>query len=84
MFLPLTAQPGTMSTDEYLSEARVLKKLRHPKIVTLHTVCMDGEPIFIVLELMRHGSFLDYLHDKGRALKLPQLIDSAAQVAAGT
>ena len=32
---------------------------------------------------MRNGSLLDYLHDKGRALNLPQLVDMAAQVAAG-
>lgn len=32
---------------------------------------------------MKHGSLLDYLHDKGRALRLPQLVDMAAQVAAG-
>ena len=54
--------------------------------VSIHTryaVCTDGEPIYIVTELMKHGSLLDYLHDKGRALKLPQLVDMAAQIAAG-
>lgn len=46
-------------------------------------MCTDGEPIYIVTELMKHGSLLDYLHDKGRALRLPQLVDMAAQIAAG-
>ena len=46
-------------------------------------MCTDGEPIYIVTELMENGSLLDYLHDKGRALKLPQLVDMAAQIAAG-
>ena len=32
---------------------------------------------------MVNGSLLDYLHDKGRALKLPQLVDMSAQCAAG-
>lgn len=49
----------------------------------LYAVCTDTEPIYIVCELMKHGSLLDYLHDKGRALRLPQLVDMAAQVAAG-
>jgi fyn-related kinase len=29
---------------------------------------------------MKNGSLLDYLQGKGRTLKLPQLIDIAAQV----
>ena len=32
---------------------------------------------------MKHGSLLEYLRGEGRSLKLPQLIDMAAQVAAG-
>lgn len=32
---------------------------------------------------MKNGSLLDYLLDKGRALRLPQLVDMAAQIAAG-
>ena len=46
-------------------------------------MCTDEEPYYIVLELMANGSLLDYLHDKGRALRLPQLVDMAAQVASG-
>lgn len=78
-----TLKPGTMSLEEFMSEATIMKKLRHPKLIQLYAVCTDGEPIYIVTELMKHGSLLDYLHDKGRALKLPQLVDMAAQIAAG-
>ena len=38
------------------------------------------EPIYIITELMKNGSLLEYLQGKGRTLKLPQLIDIAAQV----
>eukprot|EP00037_Helgoeca_nana_P018040 m.172092 g.172092 ORF g.172092 m.172092 type:complete len:514 (-) comp24268_c0_seq1:182-1723(-) len=78
-----TLKPGTMTVEDFMSEATIMKKLRHPKLIQLYAVCTDGEPIYIVTELMKHGSLLDYLHDKGRALKLPQLVDMAAQVAAG-
>eukprot|EP00055_Hartaetosiga_balthica_P010891 m.47867 g.47867 ORF g.47867 m.47867 type:complete len:532 (+) comp7363_c4_seq1:221-1816(+) len=78
-----TLKPGTMSKDEFLSEASIMKRLRHPKLIQLYAVCTDKEPIYIVTELMKHGSLLDYLHDKGRALRLPQLVDMAAQIAAG-
>lgn len=78
-----TLKPGTMPVEDFLAEATIMKKLRHPKLIQLYAVCTDGEPIYIVCEMMSHGSLLDYLHDKGRALKLPQLVDMAAQVAAG-
>jgi serine/threonine protein kinase len=78
-----TLKPGTMSSEEFLMEAAIMKKLRHPKLIQLYAVCTDEEPIYIVTELMKYGSLLDYLHDKSRALKLPQLVDMAAQVAAG-
>jgi fyn-related kinase len=78
-----TLKPGTMSREEFLKEAGIMKKLRHQKLIQLYAVCTDSEPIYIVCELMKHGSLLDYLHDKGRALRLPQLVDMAAQVAAG-
>jgi fyn-related kinase len=78
-----TLKPGSMSSEDFLKEAAIMKKLRHPKLIQLYAVCTDDEPIYIVTELMKHGSLLDYLHDKGRALRLPQLVDMAAQVAAG-
>ena len=58
-----------------------MRKLNHPKLVTVYGACTKEEPIYFVTELMKK-SLLNYLHDE-RALKLPQLIDTAAQVAAG-
>ena len=60
-----------------------MKKLRHPKLIQLYGVCTKEEPIYIITELMKHGSLLEYLRGDGRSLKLPQLIDMGAQVAAG-
>ncbi|XP_077991483.1 tyrosine-protein kinase Src42A-like [Glandiceps talaboti] len=76
-------KPGTMDPSDFLREAEIMKKLRHPKLVQLYAVCTLQEPIFIVTELMRNGSLLEYLQGKGRALKLPQLIDMGAQIASG-
>ena len=64
-------------------EAGLMIKLRHPKLIQLYAVCMKEEPIYIIMELMKHGSLLEYLKGEGRSLKLPQLIDMGAQVAAG-
>jgi len=76
-------KPGTMDPSDFLREAEIMKKLRHPKLVQLYAVCTLQEPIFIVTELMRNGSLLEYLQGKGRVLKLPQLIDMGAQIASG-
>ena len=74
---------GTMSTQAFVDEANIMKKLRHDKLVQLYAVCTDpaDQPIYIVTELMGNGSLLDYLRDGlGRELKLPALVDMAAQV----
>ena len=78
-----TLKVGTMSASEFLQEAALMKKLRHPKLIQLYAVCTQEEPIYIITELMKHGSMLDYLRGEGRSLKLPQLIDMSAQVASG-
>ena len=78
-----TLEPGTMGTQEFLEEAALMKKLRHPKLIQLYAVCTKEEPIYIITELMKHGSLLEYLRGDGRSLKLPQLIDMGAQVVAG-
>ena len=78
-----TLKPGTMSASEFLQEAGLMKKLRHQKLIQLYAVCTREEPIYIVTELMKHGSLLEYLRGEGRSLKLPQLINMASQVASG-
>nr|XP_033795717.1 tyrosine-protein kinase Fyn isoform X3 [Geotrypetes seraphini] len=78
-----TLKPGTMSPESFLEEAQIMKKLKHEKLVQLYAVVSE-EPIYIVTEYMSKGSLLDFLKDgEGRALKLPNLVDMAAQVAGG-
>jgi len=78
-----TLKTGTMDPKDFLSEAHIMKRLRHPKLIQLYAVCTLEEPIYIVTELMKFGSLLEYLQGKGKLLKLPQLIDMSAQVAGG-
>jgi fyn-related kinase len=56
-----TLKPGTMDAKDFLAEAQIMKKLRHPKLLQLYAVCTQDEPIYIVTELMRNGSLLEYL-----------------------
>ena len=50
-----------MDPKDFLAEAAIMKKLRHNKLIQLYAVCTQDEPIFIVTELMRNGSLLEYL-----------------------
>lgn len=79
-----TMKPGTMTPEKFLEEAEVMKKLRHPRLVTLYAVCTTEEPIYIVTELMPGGSLLGYLRQsRGNPIPIDQLIDIAAQIADG-
>jgi len=77
-----TLKVGTMDPQKFLEEAEIMKKLHHPKIVALYAVCSREEPIYIVTELMSHGSLLQCLRDdkQRKFLNWNKLIDIASQV----
>ncbi|CAL8083957.1 unnamed protein product [Calicophoron daubneyi] len=78
-----TLKNGTMTKDEFLKEARIMRAARHPKLVRLYAVCTE-DPIYIVTELMSNGSLLQYLRDgPGKSLGLNALVDMMAQIASG-
>ena len=52
---------GTMDPRDFLAEAQIMKKLRHPKLIQLYAVCTLEEPIYIITELMKNGSLLEFL-----------------------
>jgi fyn-related kinase len=57
-----TLKSGTrMNRNEFLEEAKIMKQLRHPKLVQLYAVVTVGEPVYIVTELMSFGSLLSVL-----------------------
>ncbi|XP_016054215.1 PREDICTED: tyrosine-protein kinase FRK [Miniopterus natalensis] len=79
-----TLKPGSMDPNDFLREAQIMKSLRHPKLIQLYAVCTLEDPIYIITELMRHGSLLEYLqNDAGSKIHLTQQVDMAAQVASG-
>lgn len=59
-----TLKPGTMDPKDFLAEAQIMKKLRHPKLIQLYAVCTMEEPIYIITELMKNGSLLEFLQGK--------------------
>ncbi|XP_071334560.1 tyrosine-protein kinase FRK [Trachinotus anak] len=79
-----TLKPGTMDPEDFLREAQIMKRLRHSKLIQLYAVCTMEDPIYIITELMKNGSLLEYLQkDKGTTLRFSDQIEMAAQVASG-
>ena len=79
-----TLKTGTsMAESDFLREATLMKELRHPNILQLYAMCTKEQPFFIITELMKHGSLLEYLRNERGVLKLSQLISMAQQVTEG-
>ena len=76
-------KPGTMFAHDFLQEALVMNKLRHPQLIHLHAVCTKEDPVYIITEFMKYGNLLEYLKGDGNTLGFPKLIDIGAQVADG-
>lgn len=75
-----TLKEGTMSKEDFLKEARIMKTLRHKHLVQLFAV-VTSEPIYIITELMSKGSLLEYLRsDTVRSIGLKELVDFMGQV----
>jgi len=76
-----TLKTGSMSREAFLEEAKLMHRLRHPKLVQLMGVCTVDEPIYIIVELMVNGALLDYLRkDSAISIKFSHLLDMASQV----
>ena len=76
-------EQGVINRKEFFEEATLMKQIRHPKLIDIYAVCTKEEPVYIITEFMKHGSLMGYLRGDGSSLKLPQLLDIGAQVAAG-
>ena len=52
----------------YLQEGRILKQYDHANIVKFIGICVQKQPIMIVMELVPGGSLLNYLRNNGNSL----------------
>ena len=58
-----------------------MHKLQHAKLVQLMGVCTQDDVMYIITELMVHGSLRDYLRTEGKAsIDFMVLIDMLTQV----
>ncbi|XP_055679787.1 tyrosine-protein kinase Fer isoform X2 [Lutzomyia longipalpis] len=68
---------------KFLQEGRILKQYDHPNIVKLIGICVQKQPIMIVMELVPGGSLLNFLRKHKTTLTSKQLICMCRDAAAG-
>lgn len=78
-----TCKPESMTTEEFLAEATIMKKFRHPRLVALYAVCTKDLPIYIVTEYVSNGCLLEYLKKGDVEITFKQLIYMGSQIAEG-
>lgn len=72
----------------FLSEAQTMARLHHPHIVTIHDVGVDGDRVFMVMELLEGGNLMDLVKQRGplssgQALEIVRAVLSTLELAHG-
>ncbi|XP_067256434.1 NT-3 growth factor receptor isoform X1 [Chanodichthys erythropterus] len=90
--------PTLTARKDFQREAELLTNLQHDHIVTFYGVCVDGDPLIMVFEYMKHGDLNKFLRAHGPdamilvdgqpmqsngELGLSQMLHIATQIAAG-
>ncbi|KAL8623580.1 hypothetical protein ACOMHN_000185 [Nucella lapillus] len=61
-------------TEKFLEEAYIMQQFDHPHIVKLIGICSESRPVWIVMELAKHGEMRAYLQSNQARLELVTLI----------
>jgi len=68
---------------KFLQEGRILKQYEHPNIVRFIGICVQKQPIMIVMELVSGGSLLNYLRTSSDKLATKALLGMCQDAASG-
>ncbi|XP_055956032.1 focal adhesion kinase 1 isoform X4 [Patella vulgata] len=67
-------------TEKFLEEAYIMQQFDHPHIIKLIGICSEVRPVWIVMELAKHGEMRAYLQSNKPQLDLVTLIMYAYQL----
>ncbi|CAM1314224.1 FES (predicted) [Pycnogonum litorale] len=68
---------------KFLQEGRILKQYNHPNIVKFIGICVQKQPIMIVMELVPGGSLLRFLRASGPTLSQQHLLQMCIDATRG-
>ena len=75
--------PEKLPLRDFLHEAEVLKTLDNPYITRFNGLCSKGDVIFMVLDLVKHSTLLQYLQNTDVPLNHGTILEMSMQVANG-
>ncbi|XP_072315264.1 tyrosine-protein kinase Tec [Eucyclogobius newberryi] len=78
-----TIREGAMYEEDFIEEAKVMMRLCHPQLVQLYGVCLQQRPLLIVAEFMENGCLLNFLRQRGGALREAGLLSMCQDVCEG-
>lgn len=63
LYFPLQTlkDPNLSARKDFQREAELLTNLQHDHIVKFYGVCVDGDPLIMVFEYMKHGDLNKFL-----------------------
>ncbi|KAF1770179.1 hypothetical protein GCK72_001997 [Caenorhabditis remanei] len=68
---------------EIMHEARLMRKFKHPNVVTFYGVAAGQEPLMVIMELAENGALDSYLKKNTGALSMSKKNDMVFQAALG-
>jgi formylglycine-generating enzyme required for sulfatase activity/tRNA A-37 threonylcarbamoyl transferase component Bud32 len=70
--------------DQFFREAKTIAALEHPNIVSIYGVGEQDETYFLILQLIRGGSLMDYLREqKDTKVPIETAVEYTKQIAKG-
>uniref|UniRef100_A0A0B6ZXT7 non-specific protein-tyrosine kinase n=1 Tax=Arion vulgaris TaxID=1028688 RepID=A0A0B6ZXT7_9EUPU len=73
-------EDGEEMAEKFLEEAYIMQQFDHPHIVKLTGICSDTTPVWLVMELAKHGEMRAYLQNNQHRLDLIMLVLYAHQL----
>jgi len=68
---------------KFLQEGRILKQYNHQNVVKFVGICVQKQPIMIVMELVPGGSLLTFLRNNAASLTQKTMLKMCKDVASG-
>ena len=69
--------------DDFVAEVELMKRLRHPNVVSMLGCCLEEKPFLMVLELLVGGSLDFWLPENGPDVPMASLVSIAYQTVLG-
>ena len=80
---PELADGATRLAERLLRESRMMAKVVHPAVITVHDVGRDGDAVFIAMELVRGQTLAAYVRERSDALDWRAIVALYERAGAG-